>query len=301
MKRLFSILAIISLVAFGCTKQDLNPTTTTKYVGTVKGSFIAQDGDISLAKSYSPPAVTNRWWLMLRKDGSTVNGSEFITGSAAQLWWSVSTNNPITFAADQAVYSNLTPDEDVRLIMQTLTADNKVAYLGIVDINPSCTNFPLTVKGYRVGDYLALNADALFNLPGANLTITVTYKVSPVYLPVIKSRPWLLNYSFGFNDFVYGPAGETITSAPVTHGDCTIYNGFEGKILTGATITINEAASASTPASSFVINVSADRIGAPGKGTILKLTTTKIGWYDSSTIVVSDQDININTVEIPVN
>ena len=168
MKKLFFILAIVSLVAFGCTKTETD-SPVVKKVGVIPGSFNAQYGDISLAKDYVQPLTAWNVWTMLRQDKSLVNGTEFITGSAAQLWWSVPSNNPVTFSSSTSVYSNLTPDENVRLILEAQDVNYKDAYLGIVDFNPNSTNFPLNVKAYRLGDYLGINADALFNLPGANL------------------------------------------------------------------------------------------------------------------------------------
>ena len=93
-----------------------------------------------------------------------IKGLEFITGSAANIWWSTNGNNPVSFAASQAVYSNLTPAEPVRLIMEGYSqTDSRPAYLGIIDFDPTQTQFPLTVVSKSLGDVLIVNADALYN------------------------------------------------------------------------------------------------------------------------------------------
>jgi hypothetical protein len=84
-------------------------------------------------------------------------------------------------------------------------------------------------------------------------------------------------------------------------GNSTIYNGFDGKVRGDVIITINELASASTSANTYTVTVPADKFGIPGKGTMLKLTTTKVGWYDSATVGVNDNDITVETTEIPIN
>jgi len=111
MKKLFFVFTIIGLVSFGCTKID-NDTPSVKKVGVIDGSFEAQYGDISIAKDYTSPAVGWNVWTLLRKDGSKVDGTEFITGSAAQIWWSTAGNNPTTLPTGTP-YSILIPDEDL--------------------------------------------------------------------------------------------------------------------------------------------------------------------------------------------
>ena len=189
-KSLFVLIAVVMLVGLtNCKKEDLG--TSTKYVGTVNGSFVSKDVNVSVSKSLGPfdaPAASTRNWIMYAINSpfygnqpfALVKGLEFLQGSAAYLWWSTNGNNPISFAANQGVYSNLTPAEPVRLIMETKDSDSKITYLGILDFNPTKVQFPLTVVGKRLGDAFTINTYELTKLPGANLTITVKFNLAPV-------------------------------------------------------------------------------------------------------------------------
>ncbi len=299
MIKLFFVFTIIGLVSFGCTKID-NDTPPVKKVGVIDGSFEAQYGDISIAKDYSSPVATWNVWSMFRKDGSLVIGTEFINGSAAQQWWGNLANNPKGLPAGTP-YSILIPDEDLRLVLEAQTkAGGQDVYLGIVDFNPNAVQFPLNVKGFRLGDYLGINADALFNLPGNPITIYVTFSVGMLDLPATKTKAYQLGSTFGFGDIIYKPVGmfdsyvHHITSANSTS---TIYNGFNAKVTGDVIITIYETSSFSIL---YSTTVPAAKFGIPGKGTILKLTTTKVGWYDT-TIGVTDNDTTVETIEIPIN
>jgi hypothetical protein len=80
-------------------------------------------------------------------------------------------------------------------------------YFGLVDFNPETVQFPLSIKAYRLGDYLGINADALFKLPGSgNITITVSYSLAPLNLNVTRAKPWNPASTFGFNDIFYDGA-----------------------------------------------------------------------------------------------
>ena len=197
MGKLFFVFTIIGLVSFGCTKID-NDTPSVKKVGVIDGSFEAQYGDISIAKDYTSPAVGWNVWTLLRKDGSKVDGTEFITGSAAQQWWSTQGNNPASFPTGTP-YSILIPDEDLRLQLEVLDpTGHKTVYFGITDFNPEKVQFPLSIKAIRLGDYLSLNIDALTKIPGANLTITANFQLANVDLVATIAKPWNPASTFGF-------------------------------------------------------------------------------------------------------
>ena len=316
MKSYFLILAIIGLAYFGCTKVETK-VSPIKPVGTVEGSYKAVYGDISIAKSVvlddplAPTAVTNVW-TMLRKDGSKVNGTEFIDGSAAQIWWSTKGNNPVSFSASQGVYSNLTPDEDLRLQLIVLDSQNSPIYFGLVDFNPDVVSFPLSVNGYRLGDYLSLNAYAVSKLPGANLTISVDFTLAPLDSIATVDKTYNKSSVFGFNDIKYDETQlisknktynvTTLTpDLPVVIYASNLSNEKPAKIYGDVKITITEAATSSTPSSSYVVTVLADKFGKPGKGTSLTLKTTKVGWYDSSTVGGTNADISVNADDVTVN
>ena len=149
---------------------------------------------------------------MLRKDGSKVDGTEFITGSAAQQWWSTQGNNPASFPTGTP-YSILIPDEDLRLQLEVLDpTGHETVYFGITDFNPETVQFPLSIKAIRLGDYLSLNIDALTKIPGANLTITANFQLANVDLVATIAKPWNPASTFGFNDIKYGSAVTTIVA-----------------------------------------------------------------------------------------
>jgi uncharacterized protein (TIGR02145 family) len=298
MKKIFFIFAIISLVTFGCTKVD-TIVPTIKKVGVINGSFEAQYGDISIAKDYTSPVAGWNMWTLLRKDGSKVDGTEFITGSAEQIWWSTNGNNPAALPAGTP-YSILIPDEDLRLQLEVLDpTGHETVYFGITDFNPENVQFPLSIKAIRVGDYLSLNTDAITSLPGANLTITANFQLANVDIPTTANKSWNPALSFGFDDIKYGSL--VPTTVTVGSGDFVLYSGNKKKVFGPITITITEAPSSSTPANTYTVTVPINKVGIAGKGTALKLTTTKIGWYDSQTIVVSDNDIVIKPINVSVD
>jgi len=321
-----SLIAVVMLVGLTNCKKETENTSVTKYVGTVNGSFVAQDASIKINKDLAPSLLVTRNWIMYAKNSpfygnqpfALVKGNEFITGSTAQQWWSTAGNNPVSFAANQAVYSNLTPAEPVRLIMEGYGSDNPTlaAYLGILDFDPTQTQFPLTVTGKRLGDVVTLNTDALTELPGANLTITANFQLADV--DVAATEVGVLNPATGavatgvfgeldFSKIKYGSPVTTVVTLPNVpsgSGNYPLYSGVGKKVFGDIIITITEAPSSSSPGVSgsvIHLTVPASAVGIAGKSTKITLTTNKLGWYDSQTINMSDNDITINTVSIPVN
>ena len=181
------------LVGLTNCKKETENTSVTKYVGTVNGSFVAQDASIKITKDLDPSQLATRNWIMYAKNSpfygnqpfALVKGNEFITGSTAQQWWSKDGNNPVSFAASKAVYSNLTPAEPVRLIMEGYGSDNPTlaAYLGILDFDPTAAQFPLAVTSKSLGDKLIVNAEVLTSKPGGDLiSISVSFQAATVNL-----------------------------------------------------------------------------------------------------------------------
>ena len=317
------LIAVVMLVGLTNCKKDTENTSVTKYVGTVNGSFVAQDASIKVKKDLDPSLLVTRNWIMYAKNCSfygnpapafaLVKGLEFVTGSAANIWWKTDGNNPVSFDASQGVYSNLTPVEPVRLIMETKDVSGAVAYLGILDFDPTQAQFPLTVTGKRLGDVVTLNTDALTKLPGANLTITAT--VQSTKIDIAKTELGTLSPATGenttgvtgaldFSDIIYGEVGSQVVTIPNGSGDFPLYSGVDKKVFGNIIITITEAPSSSSPGVSgsvIVLTVPSSAVGISGKSTKITLTTNKLGWYDSSTINVSDQDITVNVVNFPVN
>jgi hypothetical protein len=318
-----TLIAVVMLVGLTNCKKETEATAVRKYVGTVNGSYVAQDVNIKINKDLAPSQLVTRNWIMYAINSpfygnqpfALVKGLEFIQGSAADIWWSTNGNNPISFAASQAVYSNLTPAEPVRLIMEGYgQTDSRPAYLGIIDFDPTQAQFPLAVTSKYLGDKLVVNADALFNLPGGNLiTINVKFQGFPVDLQATEKKLQLSAAGgslatgvigvLDFSDIVYGTPYPPINPT-LGLGDNLLFMDLATKVFGDIVITITEAPSPSSPGvngSVITLTVPASAVGLAGQSTKLVLSTTKVGWYDSATIGVNDQDITVNVVNVPVN
>jgi hypothetical protein len=310
------------LVGLTNCKKDTENTSVTKYVGTVNGSFVAQDASIKVNKDLDPSLLVTRNWIMYAKNSpfygnqpfALVKGKEFITGSAAQQWWSKDGNNPVSFAANQAVYSNLTPAEPVRLIMEGYGSDSPAlaAYLGVLDFDPTATQFPLAVTSKSLGDKLIVNADGLTSKPGgSSISVSVSFQAASVDLQATETKSQLssgpneglatgVTGSLDFSDIVYSTP-QQYSSIPVGSGDCTVWSESAKKIQGTITITITFpplSSAPGVPGSSVQLTTQA---AGPGQFLKIVLSTPKLGWYDSATIGVNDQDISIKPIEISVD
>lgn len=310
MKRIIAIVSMALVLGVvlmtSCKKDDSSaPQNEKQFVKSIEGSFIAKDGDITFK---SAPIPVNRTWSMYTNNAiwypagvwTLVDGREFIDGSAADIWWSTAGNNPVTYPAGTGVYSNLTPDEDLRIIHEAKDAIGNVQYLGILDFNPTVANFPLTVNTFRLGDVLTLNTDAVTGLPGgSNLTITAAFNLAPIDLPATKmatvSNPVGIpnGLQFQWSDIVYGtPAATNVT---VGGGDFVLYEGLTDKVVGDIVITLTETGNGGS-----VIVLGPVHAQLAGKGLKLTMKTTKIGWYDSGTINFADTDIVIISEDVIV-
>lgn len=314
MKKLSLVLvvALSAVILSSCNKKEDNVLVPKQYVETIAGSFIAQDGDITLK---SAPLGVNRTWTMYATNSpfysnapfALIRGAEFITGSVAYNYWNDTVNNPVTFSATQAVYSNLTPDEDLRIISESKDAANKVAYLGILDFKPSAANFPLTVNCFRLGDVLTINTDALTKLPGGDkLSIKVKYNLAPIDLPATKLAAVTgtggvpNGKQFTWADVVYGTS--VASEMTVGSGDFVIYEGLDSKVMGDIHIEITDTYTGMVNDQPVaIIKLQAIPASGAGKGLKLTLTTKKIGWYDSGVITFGDNDIIVEAVNVPVN
>ena len=312
MKKLQLLLMVLVLVAVSSCKKDSVPQqpAAPKYVKAIAGSFNVKDGDLTFKDA---PVGQNRIWSMYAVKStfygdaafSLVKGAEFITGSAAYNFWSLPANNPASFPAAQSVYSNLTPDEDVRLITETTDANGHVAYLGMLDFKPSQVSFPLVLHGCRLGDILQINTDAITSLPGGNnLTVSVAFNKAAVNLTATKvgiiSGPNTgvpNGKEFTWSDIIYSAsAAVTPIVVPKGSGNFTLYEGIDSKVMGDIVITITEA----NNGGSTIILPAIPAKGA-GNGLKLTLTTTKKGWYDSQTVGFTDTDITVLAQDVPVN
>ena len=323
---LIFVVAIMMAVIVSCSKKQddtfVQPNNDAKKVALVKGDYILKNGDITLK---SAPVGQNITWTMLAKNttfyptsgqapyyvgGDTylIDGRELLTGTTAYNFWKTSAgNNPVNFSVATALspglYSNDTPDEDVRCIAETYDADDNLVYIGMIDFNPDVASFPLTVNGYRLGDELYVNWSQIKNLPATDaLSLKVTYTVSPYEATATRAKAWGTlstngtpsgSKELGWNDLVYGTAAASQTFDVAGTGDISVYNSVVGKITGNVTVSLYEGAvllsSVDVPAQ------------GPGHGMRITATTTKVGAFDSGTINWHNYDILINGVAITYN
>lgn len=302
-------LAVAMVFATSCKKNDdLSSSKAPKAVKTIAASYSTKINDLKAL-----PGNGTRTWTMYAKNSSfygtqflaLVKGDEFITGSAAYNFWSTAGNNPVTFDISQAVYSNLTPDEDLRLVTETrLEKTNPlspIAYLGVIDFNPGKAQFPLTINSFRLGDILQINADALTNKPGGqNLVIKVKFNKKPIDLTATETQTSFTGVNvnapggqeFKWDDIKYG-SQVAVAETTIGTGLVTLLDNYVDKVF-DVTITITETGSGL----SVEKNVTAF---SAGQGMKLVLSTDKIGWYDSATMGFNDKDITVTQVTVPIN
>ena len=320
MKKLTFILAVAIMMAVtfvACNKKSDDVMKPEKqYVNVIAGSFVAHEGDITL-KSADLTKVTRTWTMYTNNPAfytpnywSLVNGREFITGSAAYNFWSNSANNPVSFdvSQDGSVYSNLTPDESLRCVLETKNSNHEVVYLGIVDFDPTTASFPMTVNGFRLGDKLTINADKLFNLPGGDrISITAAFNLSPVKLsetelgPITGTSTAPDGKQFQWSDVVYGtPVAQSVAVTKTNGTPIELYDGLASKVFGSVTITVTDNGSAKTgPTGGYIVTIDLNSIA--GKGHALTLNTSKIGWYDSDFIQFNETDITVTDISVDVN
>ena len=303
-----TLIAVVMLVGLTNCKKDKENTSITKYVGTVNGSFVAQDAGIKVSKDLAPSDITTRAWSMYAKNSpfynnqqfALINGLEFVTGSAAQQWWAISSNNPLTLTADQT-YSSLIPTESVRLVMEGFGSDKtRAAYLGIIDFDPTQAEFPLTVTSKSLGDILIVNADGLTSQSGG-ITVTVSYNVYPVDMAATKSKSQLSTTSItgvsgvlDFSDIQYDQQPSSTASKSdfsVGEGDCVVFSDIASKIKGDITIKVTQNGNTITLTSPAA---------ALGQGMKITLSVSKVDGV-SHTLGVTDQGIVVNSVSIPVS
>ena len=335
MKQLMLLVALVAIMFTACKKDNEKQSSSTNYVKAIAGSFIAKDGNVTLKSGpeivdpYTPVGVDRTWSVYAKNSAwygyvsgsdqfNLVDGREFMISSVANKFWSKAGNNPISFGATQAVYSNLTPDEDLRMISESklqgtggVIGSGAVAYLGIIDFNPSNqVNFPLTVNCIRLGDVLTINTDQLTHLPGGtHLTFSVTYDYQTINLTLTKSgsisgtngvpNGTQLQYS----DIKYGT---TQTTAPIPvngSGNQIIYHGLDRKVVGNIVVTITDTYTGLVNDQAVgIFTAKYDAGSTVGHGLALTLKTNKIGWLDSQVInFTPDQDITLEGHDVTVN
>ena len=310
-KLIFVLIAVVMLVGLtNCKKTDNDNSPVVTPVGTIDGSFIAQDGGIKISKDLAPAEIINRTWSMYAKNSpfypgqqfALINGSELPSGSEAQQWWAIGTNNPLNLTASQT-YTSLMPTEPVRLVMEGFGAnDTRAAYLGIVDFDPTQVQFPLAVAGKSLGDKLIINADALTSQSGGNsITVTVSFDVYEVNMTATKSKLQLSSSSItgvsgmlDYNDIQYESQPSSTYSKsdfPVGTGDYVVYSDIASKIKGNITIKITQNGNTITLTPSAATS---------GQGMKITLSISKVDGVSHSA-GVTDQAITINEQNISVD
>jgi hypothetical protein len=300
----FALLAMF--IVSSCSK-DLgskdSPSVSKTYASAISGQFIPIDGDITLK---SAPAIgghqincydqktTGAAWTV-------VNGTEFLPLSLPAVDWTgyAIDGSGWWFAAGTGVYITYCPVLPMKVVIKTTKGGFGTApsYLGIWEGTPNVGSFPINVNCKRLGDVLTLNTDALTALPGySNMKFEVSYTKNTIDV----------NATGLANGTTTGPTGAWPTylylglPVPVTftldatqnQNARTVYDDVDAKITGTVTIKIyvdNTFLTVSTPAS------------AMGKGLGITLSTNKVGWYNSGIIGISAEDIDVQTVVLPVN
>lgn len=288
----------VMLVTFtACEKEDV--LQSVKYAAVVDGGDVMfADNDITLK---SAPTTGGHNFECYRKYVTSswefVDGSEFLPGSAAALDWSTGNglNRSPWYANGTGVYVTYCPVLPMRFVSKATSGANgtAISYLGIYDFTPNANSFPITLNGRRLGDVLQINTDALTALPGySNMSFDVTYMQKTIDIngtiknSTVDTKLGWPNYSFSDSTFV------TKHLSSSQNGVQTIYDGLEYTITGTITVAIN------------VDNTTITKtVEAPGsdKGLKITLTTNKVGWYNSGIINLTDVDITVEEINMPVN
>ena len=305
----------VMLVFASCQKEEIAQPNLSGSVGVIAASYVADDGGNLGFKSapVTPIGVHHVWSYYIDNPAQApadpydnyklLNGDLFIYGSDPWDFWSVASNNPITFDMTQ-VYSNYSPTVQSRMVCQTLDADNQVAYLGIVDFLPNSNLFPLTIINRRLGDILIANADQLKSKPGYNF-MSIQVKANMGVINPFKTWMTSGGTNSAWPTFVYD--SESIVTFDVNEaGDDLLYDGLDKKIIGVDHVFTVNGQPTTLKAVEVVVVVDGYSASAwapvpgPGYGLKLLITTDKKGWYDSQTIGVTEKDITVavETVKI---
>ena len=294
---MFAMALIVSTaMLISCSKdQASDPQPSKTYVKAIAGSFTATDGDLTLKDAL---VVGGHNFAVYKKVTGNpsyvlVDGTEFLPGSAAQLDWAPSGVNPKWFAANTSVYVTYCPVMPLRIVtLGTKVGDNNVyTSLGITDGTPSRDQFPITIKGKRLGDILEINTDDLTKLPGyTNMSFDITYTKKIIDLPGTIQTSGVTDSGWPTYSYQREEPGTAHLSGSAK-GNQSIYNDFDAKISGDIAITVNVDAAH--------ITVHTTALGL-GHGLRIKLTTNKVGWYNSGTIGLTDDDVIITEVPVEV-
>ena len=298
-----TLIAIVMLVGLTNCKKELKDSTpeSKQYVEAVAASFNVVPAIEITTKALTPtiPLVSQNMYMYTSNANfyapfvsptayTLVRGLEFLNGSAGQQWWSVIANNPASFPATTSVYSNLTPAENIRVVVEGTDASPKITYIGAIDLNPTYTNFPLNISQYRLGDFLTINTDGLASL-GA-VSVNVSFDTKAIDLEATRTQAFL-GSELGFGDIKLGALANHSVSVP--SGTVDLYNDVLDKVVGNIVITIT--------AGTQVLILDPIPATVMGHGMNIVLKTTKVGTFDSATMVMTPKDIDVTTTTVTVN
>jgi hypothetical protein len=293
MKKLSSIfvVALMAVTLFSCNKKD-DVVAPQQYASFVSGQFLANDGDITLK---SAPLVGGHVFDFYKKADpwSLIDGSEFLPGSAPALDWTGNFEGKYWFAAGQGIWCTYCPVLPLRVVIKATEGaqGSTVSYLGIKDVTPNAASFPITVQDRRLGDKLTLNTDALTALPGyTNLSFSVSYDKSIIDIDQTAMTSPATDVSWP--EYKYSGVASVVDQLVTGAGDVTVYDGLDAKITGTITIKIN------VDNTTITKTVDASELG---HGMAITLKTTKVGWYDSGIIGITDTDVETLKVDIDIN
>jgi copper chaperone CopZ len=309
---LFSMLIVAVVMMLGLTncKKELKDSTpeSKQYVEAIAASFNVVPAIEITTKALTPTITLVSQNMYMYTSNVTfysitpsnpfelVRGLEFLVGSAGQQWWSITANNPASFPANQSVYSNLTPDENVRVVVEGTSADSKIAYIGANDFNPNAAQFPLNIKQYRLGDYLSIYAYAITSLPGVT-SVSVSFDTKAIDLPATRIGSITgAGNTLCFDDIKLGTLITNHTVIiPNLQGSFDLYYDVLDKVVGNIVITISAGGN---PVAITLPPISATALG---HGMNISLSTAKVGWFDSATMQMTPADIDVTTTYVSVN
>ena len=294
---LLFVVAFMAVIIFSCSKKDDVIVPQKQYASAISGQFIPQDGDIHLKDA--PLVGGHQINCYDKKVGQTawsvVDGTEFLPGSAPANDWSGYAIDGSAWWFSGGVYITYCPVLPMRVILKATIGGygTTPSYLGIWDGKPDAALFPITVQDRRLGDVLTINTDALTALPGyTNMSFDVVYTKSIIDVNQTALTSPVTTTAWPVYVYSSNPLETTHLDATKNLGDRIVYDGLDAKIT--GTITINIHVDKTT------ITKTTPAVGM-GSGLKITLLTSKVGWYDSGTIGVTENDITVSSVNVPVD
>ena len=297
-----ALLAVVMLFSVSCKKDAEKNSSKQQYAKAVAGQFTPKDGDVTLKAA---PTVGGHQYNCYDQKTTgapwtVVDGTEFLPGSAAatnwgrvpyaingQPWWLPGGTN--------SCYVTYCPILPMRVVVKATKEGfgTPYTYMGIWEGTPNGPGFSVQVQDRRLGDVLTLNTDALTALPGyTSMSFEVVYTKYTIDIAQTEATSPVTTNAWPV--YVYSSSSEATTTLDDTKSltNRTVYDGPDAKISGTITIKIH--------VDGIIITKTTQAPGM-GFGLAITLSTNRVGWYDSGTIGITENDITLSTVDIPVN